>query len=55
MTQNIPYLEYMTTDCGTRKNPFLIHVKSGEGDNSHVLNEICFKGVVSAKKVGLTI
>ena len=38
MTQNIPYLEYMTTDCGTRKNPFLIHVTSGERDNSHVFH-----------------
>ena len=38
MSGNIPYLEFMATDCGTRKNPFLMHLTSGERDNSHVFH-----------------
>ena len=46
MTQNIPYLEYMTTDCGTRKNPFLIHVTSGERDNSITYFTLCMESAL---------
>ena len=38
MSGNIPYLEFMATDCETKKNPFLMHLTSEERDNSHVVH-----------------
>ena len=34
----VPYLDNLTTENGTRLNPFILHVTRGQRDNSYVFH-----------------